>query len=187
MRRRLKLAVGRCPLLFVVPLLACAVPVARGQTTAPAAGATTPSAATTLEIKGDIEKPLSLSIEDLRAMPRKTVKVTNPHEGKEETYEGVLLSDLLKRAGVASGKDLRGTALATYILAEASDGYRVVFSIGEIDPDLHDSEIIVADTMDGGAMGGNIGPLRLVVPHDKRPARWVRMLRSVSVVKVPKG
>jgi len=76
----------------------------------------------------------------LRAMPRKTLKVTNPHEGKEETYEGVLLSDLLKRAGVASGKDLRGAALATYILAEASDGYRVVFSIGEIDPDVHDSE-----------------------------------------------
>jgi DMSO/TMAO reductase YedYZ molybdopterin-dependent catalytic subunit len=151
--------------------------VSRAQTTSRAAESA-------LEIKGDVEKPLSLSIEDLRAMPRKTVKVTNPHEGKEETYEGVLLSDLLKRAGVASGKELRGASLATYILAEASDGYRVTFSIGEVDPDVHDSEIIVADTMNGAAMGANVGPLRLVAPHDKRPARWVRMLRSVSVMKV---
>jgi hypothetical protein len=79
-------------------------------------------------------------------------------------------------------------ALATYVVAEASDGYRVIFSIGEIDPDVHDSEIIVADSINGAvAMGANLGPLRLVVPHDKRPARWVRMLQSLTVVKVPKG
>jgi DMSO/TMAO reductase YedYZ molybdopterin-dependent catalytic subunit len=192
---------ARYSLVFVVPLLACVVPVSRAQTSLPAAAATTPAAATTassdakttspetrvvLEIKGDVAKPLSLSVQDLRAMPRKTLKVTNSHEGTEDTYEGVLLSDLLKRAGVASGKDLRGAALATYVVAEASDGYRVVFSIGEIDPDVHDSEIIVADSINGAvAMGANLGPLRLVVPHDKRPARWVRMLQSLTVVKVP--
>ncbi len=118
-------------------------------------------------------------------MPRKTLKVTNPHEGTEDTYEGVLLSDLLKQAGVPSGKDLRGAALATYVVAEASDGYRVIFSIGEVDPDVHDSEILVADSINGAvAMGANLGPLRLVVPHDKRPARWVRMLQSLTVVKL---
>ncbi len=194
MRPRLSLA-ARYSFLFIAMLLDCVVPVARAQTSPPAAAATAPAAATTtretrvvLEIKGDVAKPLSLSLHDLRAMPRKTLKVTNSHEGTEDTYEGVLLSDLLKQAGVASGKDLRGAALATYVLAEASDGYRVIFSIGEIDPDVHDSEIIVADSINGAvAMGANLGPLRLVVPHDKRPARWVRMLQSVTVVKVPKS
>jgi DMSO/TMAO reductase YedYZ molybdopterin-dependent catalytic subunit len=168
------------------------VPVSRAQSSPPAAGATSSAAATTtpetrvvLEIKGDVAKPLSLSVQDLRAMPRKTLKVTNPHEGTEDTYEGVLLSDLLKQAGVPSGKDLRGAALATYVVAEASDGYRVIFSIGEVDPDVHDSEILVADSINGAvAMGANLGPLRLVVPHDKRPARWVRMLQSLTVVKL---
>jgi len=27
--------------------------------------------------------------------------------------------------------------------------------------------------------------LRIVAPHDKRPARWVRMLKSLTVVKTP--
>jgi hypothetical protein len=36
-----------------------------------------------LAIKGDVEKPLSLTLEDLRQMPRKTLKVTNPHDKKE--------------------------------------------------------------------------------------------------------
>jgi DMSO/TMAO reductase YedYZ molybdopterin-dependent catalytic subunit len=184
-RFRPGLAVRRYPFLLAVPLLACLIHVSRAQTTSPAAA--TPAAAAKLEIKGDVGKPLSLSVEDLRAMPRKTLKVTNEHEKKDETYEGVLLSDLLKQAGVPSGSSLRGAALATYIVAEASDGYRVVFSIGEIDPDVHDSEIIVADTMNGGAMGENVGPLRMVAPQDKRPARWVRMLRSLTVVKVPKS
>jgi DMSO/TMAO reductase YedYZ molybdopterin-dependent catalytic subunit len=191
-RLRLSFAV-RHSLLFVALLLASVVPVSRAQTTAPAVGATSSASTTTtpetrvvLEIKGDVAKPLSLSVQDLRAMPRRTLKVTNAHEGNEDTYEGVLLSDLLKQAGVPSGKDLRGAALATYVVAEASDGYRVIFSIGEIDPDVHDSEIIVADSINGAvAMGANLGPLRLVVPHDKRPARWVRMLQSLTVVKVP--
>jgi len=186
---------ARYSLVFIALLLAHVVPVSRAQSSPPASGSITSAAATTtpearvvLEIKGDVAKSLSLSVNDLRAMPRKTLKVTNPHEATEDTYEGVLLSDLLKQAGVASGKDLRGAALATYVVAEASDGYRVIFSIGEIEPDVHDSEIIVADSINGAvAMGANLGPLRLVVPQDKRPARWVRMLRSLTVVKVPKG
>jgi hypothetical protein len=31
-----------------------------------------------------------------------------------------------------------------------------------------------------------VGPLRLVVPQDKRPARWVRMLKSLTVVQLGK-
>lgn len=28
------------------------------------------------------------------------------------------------------------------------------------------------------------GPFRLVAPHEKRPARWIRMLQRIEVVKV---
>jgi hypothetical protein len=31
-------------------------------------------------------------------------------------------------------------------------------------------------------LGANPGPFRLVAPHEKRPARWVRMLKSIAVV-----
>ncbi len=35
----------------------------------------------------------------------------------------------------------------TYVQADASDGYRVIFSLPELDADFQDSEVIVADTM----------------------------------------
>ena len=139
-----------------------------------------------LTVGGDVEKRLSLTREDLLHMPRKTLKVTNPHDNKEETYEGVLLAELLKRAGVPQGAQLRGAAMATYVQADAADGYRVVFSLAELDTDFQDSDVLVADTMNGAPLDDKAGPFRLVVPHDKRPARWIKMLQSLTVVRIPK-
>jgi hypothetical protein len=79
-------------------------------------------------------------------------------------------------------EQLRGRAMATYIIAEAEDGYRVVFSLAELDSGILESEVLVADTMGGAPLGAQQGPFRLVAPHDKRPARWVRMLKSITVV-----
>jgi DMSO/TMAO reductase YedYZ molybdopterin-dependent catalytic subunit len=136
-----------------------------------------------LRIKGAVPTPLVLTPSDLKNMPRKKLLVSNPHNKKIENYEGVLLENLLRKAGVPQGEKLSGAALATYILAEAADGYRVVFSLAELDSGIVDSEVIVADTMDGAPLGAKEGPFRLVAPHEKRPARWVRMLKSVTVVR----
>src|SRR5215470_3294196 len=143
--------------------------------------ATTPG--TALKIDGAVGAPLTLTIDDLKKMPRKTLTVTNPHDRKQEVYEGVLVEELLKRAGVPQGEHLRGQSLASYVVFKAEDGYRVVFSIAELDSGILDSDVIVADTVDGGAISGKAGPFGLVAPHDKRPARWVRMLKEITVVK----
>ncbi len=97
-------------------------------------------------------------------------------------YEGVRLSDLLQKAGVPLGEKLRGQGLATYVVARASDGYAVVYSIAELDPAMSDNQIIVADTMNGKALEPKQGPFKVVVPGDKRPARWVRMVSTFEVV-----
>jgi DMSO/TMAO reductase YedYZ molybdopterin-dependent catalytic subunit len=141
------------------------------------------TAAVELRITGNVSIPLILSIADLKKMPRKTLKVLNPHEKKDEVYEGVPLQELLRRAGVPQGDSLRGAAMATYVLAEAADGYRVVFSLAELDSDFVDAEVVVADTMDGAPLSPKQGPLKIVAPHEKRPARWVRMLKSITVVR----
>jgi DMSO/TMAO reductase YedYZ molybdopterin-dependent catalytic subunit len=143
-----------------------------------------PASAPALKIGGNVTTPLEVTLADLKSMPRKTVTVSNPHDKKSETYEGVLLQTLLVKAGVPQGHDLRGPAMATYLLAEASDGYRVLFSLPELDTDFTDAQVLVADTMDGAPLGPNAGPLRLVVPQDKRPARWIRMLKSLTIVQV---
>jgi DMSO/TMAO reductase YedYZ molybdopterin-dependent catalytic subunit len=135
-----------------------------------------------LKITGGISTPLSLTLADLKAMPRTTLHVANPHEKKAEVYEGVALEELLKKAGAPRGEQLRGPQMAAYVIAEAEDGYRVTFSLAELDSGIGDAEVVVADTLGGAPIGGKVGPLRLVAPHDKRPARWVRMLKSITVV-----
>lgn len=154
--------------------------------TAPRASAQSAGALPMLKIGGSVSTPLTLSIADLKGMPRKALKVTNAHDKKAEVYEGVLLSDLFQKAGAPMGHQLRGATMTTYVLAEAADGYRVIFSMAELDSDFADSDSIVADTLDGAPLGANEGPFKLVIPHDKRPARWVRMLQSLTVSQLPK-
>ena len=144
----------------------------------------TPAAAE-LRISGAVSTPLVLTVVDLKKMSRKTLTVVNPHDKKKETYKGVLLEELLHRAGVPQGEQLRGSSMANYVIAEAEDGYRVVFSLAELDSGILESEVIVADTIDGAPLSAQQGPFRLVAPHEKRPARWVRMLKSITVMRAP--
>jgi DMSO/TMAO reductase YedYZ molybdopterin-dependent catalytic subunit len=146
---------------------------------------TAPATPAELRIGGAVSTPLVLTLADLKNLPRKKLTVVNPHDKKTEAYEGVLLEELLRKAGVPQGESLRGPSMATYVLAEAADGYRVVFSLAELDSGILDSEVIVADTMDGAPLGANQGPFRIVAPHEKRPARWVRVLKSITVVRTP--
>jgi DMSO/TMAO reductase YedYZ molybdopterin-dependent catalytic subunit len=136
------------------------------------------------KISGAVTTPLDLTVADLKAMPRKTLRVENAHSKKTEVYEGVLVEALLQMAGVPQGEQMRGQAMATYVLVEAADNYRALFSLAEFNSSFQDSEIILADTMDGAPIGGALGPFRLVAPHEKRPARWVEMVKSLTVVKV---
>ncbi len=56
----------------------------------------------------------------------------------------------------------------------------------ELDPDFLDSDAIVADTLDGAPSGSNQGSIKIVMPHDKSPVRWVRMLKSLTVIQTEK-
>ena len=124
---------------------------------------------------------VEMTAEVLKGLPRKTVTVHNPHANTDETYEGVALSDLLAKYGAPLGNDLRGKALAYYVLATGSDGYKAVYALAEVDPSFHPGDVIVADTMDGKPLDAHAGPLRLVATEDKRPARGVRNLVSIEV------
>ena len=97
-----------------------------------AQAATSAAADETLIVAGDVTQPLTIKPADLKAMPRTIVTVSE--EGREVKYEGVLVGELLKRAGAPVGRDLSGKAVATYVRATAKDGYQVVFSLAELDP-----------------------------------------------------
>jgi DMSO/TMAO reductase YedYZ molybdopterin-dependent catalytic subunit len=133
------------------------------------------------KIGGAVTTPLTVTLEDLKKMPRKTLHVENEHAKRTEVYEGVPLEVLLQKAGVPQGEKVRAAAMATYVLVEAADDYHVVFSLAELDSSFLDSEVLVADTMDGAPLAPDQGPFKLVAPHEKRPARWVKMVKSITV------
>jgi len=115
----------------------------------------------------------------LAGLPHVTLTVFNEHSKANQTYTGVPLMELLKPLGVPEkphGKDFR-----LYLVAVGADGYEVVYSAAEATPDVHDSTVLVADTMDGKPIAED-GPMKLVATGEKRPARWVRNLVSVRVM-----
>lgn len=144
---------------------------------APAAVAQT---APTLDLRGLDGARVVLDAATWEALPRHTVALTA--HGKTHRYEGPLLADVLARAGAPLGTNLRGPALATYVVVRAVDGYVVVLSLAEVDPTLggHD-RILLADRDNGAALPEADGPLRLVVEGDTRPARSARQVRSVTL------
>jgi hypothetical protein len=48
---------------------------------------------------------------------------------------------------------------------------------------LTDRIILLADARDGQPLSPHEGPFRIIVPKEKRPARWVRQVKSVTVRK----
>jgi DMSO/TMAO reductase YedYZ molybdopterin-dependent catalytic subunit len=149
-----------------------------------AALAVAQEAPASLQVTGAVEQVLKLTADDLARMPRATAKLVS--HGKESVYQGVRLHEVLQRVGVPNGKELRGKALAGYVLAEAQDGYRALFSLAELDPDFIDNEILLADSADGKPLSGAEGPFRIIVPKDKPGARSVRMLTKREAVQVSK-
>ena len=128
-------------------------------------------------------KTLTLSPEEFAALPHKSVSVFNAHSKANETYSGVPLADLLSKVGVPLGESVRGKLFLTGVVASGVDGYGVLYSLAEVDPSIHTGDVIVADSVDGKKLDKD-GAFKMVSSEERRPARWVRNLTSISVVKV---
>jgi len=113
-------------------------------------------------------------------MPQVTEHVAD-EKGNPVTYVGVPLSEILARAGAPLGKALRGKQMTLYLLVTASDGYRALFALAELDPAYTDKIVLLADRRDGHPLAAAEGPLRFVVPGEKRHARWVRNVTTLSI------
>jgi DMSO/TMAO reductase YedYZ molybdopterin-dependent catalytic subunit len=133
-----------------------------------------------LTVGGEVPRPLKLSVADLAKLPRQTVTAKD-HDGKMASFEGVPLVDILRLAGVEFGEKLRGKSLASFLVVEAADGYRSVFALPELDPAFTEQTILLVDRRDGKALSDAEGQWRIVVPNEKRQARWVRQVVALTV------
>jgi hypothetical protein len=139
--------------------------------------ATSPSTSLTITVDG---KATKFSVADLQAMPQTTVMVHNEHTKVDESYAGVLLGDLLGKSGFAVDKTTQRKMLRSYLIAEGTDKYWVLYSVTEIEFSGHNGYVIVATSMGGKPLGDD-GQLKLIDSSDKKPQRWVRNLNSIMV------
>ncbi len=153
--------------------------------TALAAPASLAGQAPALTIELTTGRSVSVSIDDLRAMPRS--RATTDQQGAKTTYEGVRLIDLLRRAGVDVGRaPLQGADITSVVVITAADGYQAVFALAELDPVDAQTRVLVADMREGRSLTADEGPLRLVSPGDRFPVRWLKRVVRVTVVPQPR-
>jgi DMSO/TMAO reductase YedYZ molybdopterin-dependent catalytic subunit len=131
-----------------------------------------------LSVEGMVRQPLRLSLSDLRSLPRtKLVHRFQCVTGwfvPDVHWEGVLLSDVLERAGVSS----KASALRLY---SADGAYTESLTLSQAKlPD-----ILVADKM----LGANVtsehgGPVRLYVApmYGYKSIKWLNRIQVTNVV-----
>ncbi|WP_028450375.1 molybdopterin-dependent oxidoreductase [Chitinibacter tainanensis] len=109
---------------------------------------------TILTIKGKVTTLQALSLADLDKLPQYKMTVPTPWYPEPQTFEGPLLRDVLKLAGVSSGA-LRLSALNDYTIEiPASDAFTY--------------DVIVASRLGGKTMSiREKGPLFIMYPFDQ--------------------
>ena len=128
-----------------------------------------------LRVHGAVDTPLTLSWDEFRGLPRKTV-TTDIHcvtrwSKLDTTWEGVPIQAILELAGVQP--------TATHVVAHAEQGYTTNLPLGVLD----DDDVLLADTYGGAPLEPEHGyPLRLLVPkrYFWKSAKWVRALEFLD-------
>ena len=153
----------------------------------PDIGASHPASARPL-IVGDVSgRTVTLLPDDLAKLRRTTVRERIPHSTTTVAYEGVVLGEVLRQAGIdLEDKTKRDGSLtpalrSAYVLIEAADGYQVVFSISEVAPDLGDRAILLASARDGKPLDPKAAPYQVIVPASKSVDRWIRQVTRILV------
>jgi len=127
-----------------------------------------------------VTKPATYDLGALQALPVTTdfgvTFFSGANQNGPHDYTGVAIWTLLSDAGI-------GDILHSYFLATGSDGYEVLFSLGELDPAFGAPSDLIAYGVDGASLG-SAGFARTVLPGDLRGGRYVSNLASLQVATV---
>ncbi len=124
----------------------------------------------------------ALDLQALRALPQVSVVDSSPATGVSR-FRGPTVRTLVSLVGAPQGHDLRGPSMTLVVLAEARDGYKVAYSLGELDEQFGARAAIVTLSEDDHPLSDEDGPLRIIVPGESHHARWIRQLTTLRVVR----
>ena len=154
-----------------------------------------------LSVHGHVEKEMSLTLDDILALPRAELVAINQCSGNSRGYfrphvagaqwshgamgnarwTGVRLKDVLDRAGVKAGAvQVRFNGMDEPVIPDAPDFMKSL----DIDH-ARDGEVMLAYAMNGEQLPLLNGfPLRLIVPG-WYSTYWVKMLNDIEVLEQP--
>lgn len=119
-----------------------------------------PPVAGPLSVTGLVANPMTWSVADISQLPQIEIKATD-RDGVEQTYQGVLMSELLNQVGVESN--------ATEVVFTGGDGYSQSVSLADLQAC---ADCIIAVLEDGSLR--NIQPAML-------PRYWVKGLVQMEI------
>jgi len=135
-------------------------------------------------VTGEDGKTLSLDFAALDKLPQQRVQAEA--HGHPVDCGGARLVDVLAQAGAPSGEKLRGKNLALYVRLRAADGYQVVYALAELDPQFRGEDVpVLTHRCEGKPLDAKDGPFRIVAPGEKRPARWIRQVTAIDLLRAP--
>ena len=142
--------------------------------------------AQSLTVSGAVDHPSSSTVSDLQAMSATTQTDSFSSAGASQThiYTGTSLWGLLSAAGIQVDATRKNDVLNRYVLATGADGYKAVFSLGEINPDFGNRASIVAYAETVSATSVPLvddGPFRVTSPGDVKGGRYVANLVRLEV------
>lgn len=159
------------------------VPPSRATAVRPAPGEAVAAGPRRLLIRGQLRRPLALTVVDLRERwPQRRAEVVFDcaKEGpRHHTFDGPLLRDVLGAAGPAFDARRRKDRSRFLLSVTGGDGHHAVLSWAEIDADFGDAPILLATALDGCPLDG--AGSQLVVPSDRCGARYISAITGIWV------
>ncbi len=146
------------------------------------AGAQTAPVTTQIRVGGQVIQKTDFDLSKLKSLPVATANVTYIAAGAttSHSFTGALLWDVLQSVGVITDQTVKNDILRKVVVVTGSDGYKVIFSLGEIDPFFGGNQVIVAYKQDGQLLGTD-GVARVVAPGDKAGGRFVSNVAKIAV------
>jgi len=145
------------------------------------------AAAPALQVEGDLVKPVAFSQEELVKLG--SVNIEWKDKKGEHKGSGVRLDKVLLAAGFNEGASgpkvdpkVKHEGLRSTVIALAPDGFKAVFSMGELLETLGATSAFVVWEMDGKPLPADVGPFRLIVTSDKGSSRSIYQLATLRVI-----
>lgn len=133
-----------------------------------------------ITIDGAVVNPVTITLNDLLPYPSTYQNIAFSAGGSltSARFTGLLLWDVLQKVGIQS-KPGKNSIITRYAVVNATDGYSLTVSLGELAPNFGGHQVLLAYKQDDVLL--TEGFARLVFPGDKAGGRAISCIASITV------